>query len=118
MEERNSFLKIPVDFESPNKNIVPVTTCVNNKGELTLGGCSIVDLIDNYGSPLYLLDEASLRYSCKAYKRSFEEYYPGESLPIYASKANSSLFMSSLVQSEGFGLDAVSKGELLTALKG
>ena len=118
MEERNSFLKIPVDFESPNKNIVPVTTCLNNKGELTLGGCSIVDLIDNYGSPLYLLDEASLRYSCKAYKRSLEEYYPGESLPIYASKANSSLLMSCLVQSEGFGLDAVSKGELLTALKG
>ena len=39
-------------------------------------------------------------------------------MPIYASKANSSIFMSSLVSSEGLGLDAVSEGELLTAIKG
>jgi len=118
MEDKNSFLKIPVDFESPNKNIVPVTTSVDDNGELRIGGCSIVDLIQNYGSPLYILDEISLRNSCKAYKKSLEKYYPGESLPIYASKANSSVFMSRLIQSEGFGLDAVSKGELFTALKG
>ena len=102
MEERNSFLKIPVDFESPNKNIVPVTTCVNNKGELTLGGCSIVDLIDNYGSPLYLLDEASLRYSCKAYKRSLEDYAAISGIDLKnkvvldIEKATKSSFLSSL----------------------
>ena len=118
MEDKNSFLKIPVDFESPNKNIVPVSTSINDNGELIIGGCSIVDLIQNYGSPLYILDEISLRNSCKAYKKSLEKYYPGESLPIYASKANSSIFMSNLVASEGLGLDAVSEGELLTALKG
>ena len=56
--------------------------------------------------------------SCRAYKKALENYYPGESLPIYASKANSSLFMSNFIASEGFGLDAVSEGELLTALKG
>jgi len=118
MEQRNSFFNIPIDLVSPNKNIVPVTTSVNNLGALTVGGCSIDDLIQNYGSPLYILDELTLRNSCKAYKKSLEKYYPGESLPIYASKANSSLFMSWLIQSEGFGLDAVSKGELITALKG
>ena len=63
-------------------------------------------------------DEITLRNSCKAYKQALEKYYPGESLPIYASKANSSIFMSNLVSSEGLGLDAVSEGELLTALKG
>ena len=71
-----------------------------------------------YDSPLYILDETTLRNSCKAYKKALEKYYPAESLPIYASKANSSIFMSSLIASEGFGLDAVSEGELLTALKG
>ena len=63
-------------------------------------------------------DEFTLRNSCRAYKKALEKYYPGESLPIYASKANSSIFMSNLVSSEGLGLDAVSEGELLTALKG
>jgi len=75
-------------------------------------------LIKKYESPLYILDEITLRKSCRAYKKALEKYYPGESLPIYASKANSSIFMSNLVSSEGLGLDAVSEGELLTALKG
>ena len=117
MKEKNSFINDKVDFESPNKNIVPLTTAVNN-GELFIGGCSIEQLIKNYESPLYILDELTLRNSCKAYKHALEKYYPGDSLPIYASKANSSIFMSNLISSEGFGLDAVSEGELLTALKG
>ena len=118
MKEKISFLENKIDFESPNKNIFPITTKVDSKGKLTIGGCCIEDLTVKYGSPLYILDEITLRNSCKAYKKALEKYYPGRSLPIYASKANSSLFMSNLIASEGFGLDAVSEGELLTALKG
>ena len=117
MKEKNSFIEDKVDFESPNKNIVPLTTTIDN-GKLSIGGCSLEELIKNYGSPLYILDELTLRNSCKAYKNALDKYYPGDSLPIYASKANSSLFMSNLISSEGFGLDAVSEGELLTALRG
>ncbi len=118
MEEKTSFLHNKINLESPNKNIVPITTSINNDGKLSIGGCSIEDLIKKYDSPLYILDEITLRNSCRAYKKALEKYYPGESLPIYASKANSSIFMSNLIASEGFGLDAVSEGELLTALKG
>ena len=117
MKEKDSFIHNKIDFESPNKNIVPLTTTINN-GKLFIGGCSLEQLIKNYESPLYILDELTLRNSCKAYKNALNKYYPGKSLPIYASKANSSLFMSNLISSEGFGLDAVSEGELLTALKG
>ena len=113
-----SFLKNTIDLESPNKNIIPITTTINNNGELSIGGCALTDLIENFGSPLYILDELTLRNSCQAYNRALKKYYPGKSLPIYASKANSSLFMSRLIASEGFGLDAVSEGELLTALRG
>ena len=118
MNEKGSFLKEKIDFHSPNKNIVPLTTKLNKGGELSIGDCSLTNLIDKYGSPLYLLDELTLRTSCRAYKKAMREYYPGESLPVYASKANSSIFMSNLIASEGFGLDAVSEGELITALKG
>ncbi len=118
MEEKKSFLKEKIDIKSPNKNIVPITTSICSDGKLSIGGCSIEELIKKYDSPLYILDETTLRNSCRAYKEALEKYYPGESLPIYASKANSSIFMSNLVSSEGFGLDAVSEGELLTALKG
>jgi len=118
MEEKQSFLKQKIDFESPNKNIVPITTSIGEDGKLSVGGCSIEELVKKYDSPLYILDETTLRNSCRAYKKALEKYYPGKSLPIYASKANSSIFMSSLVSSEGLGLDAVSEGELLTAIKG
>ena len=118
MEEKKSFLKQKIDIKSPNKNIVPITTLIGNDGKLSIGGCSIEELVNKYGSPLYILDEITLRNSCRAYKKALEKYYPGKSLPIYASKANSSIVMSNLVSSEGLGLDAVSEGELLTALKG
>ena len=118
MNVKTSFLKNKIHENSPNKNIVPVTTTINSDNNLFIGGCSLEDLVRKYDSPLYVLDEITLRNSCRAYKKALEKYYPGPSLPIYASKANSSIFMSNLIASEGFGLDAVSEGELLTALKG
>ncbi len=118
MEEKNYFLKQKIDLNSPNKNIVPISTSVGSDGKLLVGGCSIEELVEKYDSPLYILDEITLRNSCRAYKNALKKYYPGDSLPIYASKANSSIFMSNLISSEGLGLDAVSEGELLTALTG
>ena len=118
MEEKKSFLKEKIDLKSPNKNIVPITTIIGSDGKLSVGGCSIEELVNKYDTPLYILDESTLRSSCRAYVNALKKYYPGKSLPIYASKANSSLLMSNLVSSEGLGLDAVSEGELLTALKG
>ncbi len=118
MKEKISFLKNKIDTSSPNKNIVPITTSIDNADNLTIGGCSIEDLVKKYDSPLYILDEVTLRNSCRAYKKALKKYYQGKSLPIYASKANSSIFMSNLIASEGFGLDAVSEGEILTAIIG
>ncbi len=118
MNVKTSFLNNKIYANSPNKNIIPVTTTIDTTHKLFIGGCSIEDLVRKYDSPLYVLDEITLRNSCRAYKKALEKYYPGPSLPIYASKANSSIFMSNLIASEGFGLDAVSEGELLTALKG
>ena len=106
------------DPNSPNRNLAPVTTQLDDQDRLVVGGCRLSELAQRYGTPLYVLDEESLRAACRAYKQALEKHYPGPSLPIYASKANSSLMMSGLVASEGLGLDAVSAGELLTALQG
>ena len=84
MKENKTFIDNKIDFESPNKNIVPLTTTIIN-GKLHIGGCSVEQLIENYDSPLYILDELTLRNSCKAYKNALNQYYPGDSLPIYAS---------------------------------
>jgi diaminopimelate decarboxylase len=103
---------------SPNRNLAPISTRVDLLGRLEVGGCVLSDLADTWGTPLYVLDEATLRAACRAYRQALETFYPGPSLALYASKANSSLAITALVASEGLGLDAVSAGELLTALDG
>lgn len=106
------------DPQSPNRNLAPVSAGLDQQGRLEVGGCRLSDLAERYGTPLYVLDEATVRAACRAYREALSEHYPGDSLAVYASKANSSLAMTALVASEGLGLDAVSAGELLTALQG
>jgi diaminopimelate decarboxylase len=106
------------DIDSPNRNIAPITSEINDSEKLFVGGCQLSELAKTYGTPLYVLDELSLRTACKTYMSSLKKHYPGDYLPLYASKANSSLAICAIIASEGFGLDAVSEGELLTALKG
>jgi diaminopimelate decarboxylase len=107
-----------VDLASPNRNLAPISTALDGEGRLQVGGCTLSELARTYGTPLYVLDEASLRASCRAYREALQRHYPGPSLALYASKANSSLAITALVAEEGLGLDAVSAGELLTALRG
>ncbi len=102
---------------SPNQALLPLTATVNDQDHLVVGGCDVVELIAEYGSPLYILDEATLRTACAQYREALARYYPGEAQPIYASKAWNCLAVCALVASEGFGLDVVSGGELYTALQ-
>ncbi|MCT0200568.1 diaminopimelate decarboxylase [Synechococcus sp. CS-1325] len=112
------FLEPNQDRLSPNRNLTPLTTRLDSLGRLEVGGCGLSELARTYGTPLYVLDEDTLRASCRAYREALAAHYPGPALALYASKANSSLMLSALVASEGLGLDAVSTGELLTALQG
>lgn len=112
------FYEAERDGSSPNRNLAPLTTSLDGEGRLLVGGCLLEELAATYGTPLYVLDEDTLRTTCRAYRDALAHHYPGPSLALYASKANSSLALSALAASEGLGLDAVSAGELLTALQG
>ena len=114
----NRAFEVNRDSDSPNRNLTPLTTGLDAQERLVVGGCLLEDLAATYGTPLYVLDEDTLRATCRAYRQALLDHYPGPSLAIYASKANSSLALTALVASEGLGLDAVSAGELLTALQG
>ena len=107
-----------VDRHSPNRNLTPLTAEVNEANELLVGGCPLADLANRYGTPLYVLDEETLRSGCRAYRQALQRHYPGSALPLFASKAHSSLAMTALMASEHVGLDAVSAGELHTAFNG
>lgn len=102
---------------SPNQSLLPLTARLSKKDNLEIGGCDLKTLIEQFGSPLYVLDEVTLRTACQQYRESFQRYYQGESQVIYASKAWSCLAVVSLVASEGLGFDVVSGGELYTTQK-
>lgn len=84
---------------------------------MVIGGCLVTDLVKQFGSPLYIVDELTLRTACQQYRLSFQKFYPGPSQILYASKAWSCMAISALVANEGLGLDVVSGGELYTALQ-
>ncbi|MEE0929719.1 MAG: diaminopimelate decarboxylase [Acutalibacteraceae bacterium] len=90
---------------------------VNEKGHLTIGGCDTVELAKEFGTPLYVLDEDTIRNTCKSFVNSIANYYDGNGLPLYASKALSCKALVQLVNSENMGLDVVSGGEIYTAMQ-
>jgi diaminopimelate decarboxylase len=102
---------------SPNQNLLPLTAQVAENDHLVVGGCDVPQLLERYGSPLYVLDEDTLRTACQQYRSAMQQYYPGESLVIYASKAWNCLAVCAVVNQENLGIDVVSGGELLTAIK-
>ncbi|GFE67645.1 diaminopimelate decarboxylase [Chroococcus sp. FPU101] len=101
---------------SPNQNLLPLSAKINRQNHLEIGGCDVTTLVAQYGSPLYILDEMTLRTACRQYRDSFKKYYLGESQVIYASKAWSCLAVCAVIASEGLGFDVVSSGELYTTL--
>lgn len=101
---------------SPNQELLPLTAKVNQHDSLEIGGCEITTLVEQFGSPLYILDEETLRTACRQYRDSFKQYYKGESQVLYASKAWNCLAVCAIAASEGLGIDVVSGGELYTAL--
>ncbi len=103
--------------KSPNQSLLPLTAGTTPDDRLEIGGCDVVELVARYGSPLYILDERTVRTACQQYRDGLKQHYPGESLPIYASKAWNCLAVCALVASEGLGIDVASGGELYTALK-
>jgi diaminopimelate decarboxylase len=108
---------LPARGSAPNQEILPLTAQVNDQDGLEIGGCSIDSLVQKHGSPLYIVDEVTLRTAAQQYKQAWQKYYPGESLVIYASKAWNCLAICHVATSEGLGIDVVSGGELLTALQ-
>ena len=91
------------------------TMKVNTAGHLEIGGCDATELLKEFGSPLYVMDETLIRKNCRNYVGSFRSVYP-DSEVIYASKVFSAQAIVRLIQQEDMGLDVVSAGELFTAI--
>ncbi|MBI2979790.1 MAG: diaminopimelate decarboxylase [Chloroflexi bacterium] len=92
-------------------SVFPVTAEVNKRGHLVVGGCDTVKLATEFGTPLYVFDEAGLRSKCAEFKTEFGKRYADVAI-VYACKAFINKPLALLFQEEGLGLDVVSAGEM------
>ena len=93
--------------------LFPATAEVKDN-HLFIGGCDSLALAQEFGTPLYVFDEETLRRSCREFRQEFSSRYP-ETQVIYACKALLLRPLVRLLMEEGLGLDVVSGGELAVA---
>ena len=98
-------------------NVFPDTAKIDEQGQLTIGGCNTLELAQEYGTPVYVFDEETLRSRCRSFLREFEQRSPGTQV-LYASKAYINPALVQILNEEGLGLDVVSGGELAVAMGG
>lgn len=92
------------------------TSKINAQGHLEIGGCDVAELAEQFGTPLYIVDEALVRQRAREYVESFRA--SGLKFQVaYASKAFSVMAMCAIAEQEDLSLDVVSDGELYTAMK-
>lgn len=95
---------------SVNQETKPITYTKDRN--IKIGGCDTVELARKYGTPLYVVDEETLRKVCQEYRCAFANY-PNIKM-MYASKALCTSAIAKILASEGFGFDTVSGGEIYT----
>ena len=95
--------------------LFPFKSTVNENGHLQISGCDCVNLARKYGTPLYILDEFTIRTQCRKFITEFKNRNQNTDV-LYACKAFFCKALALLLKQEGMGLDVVSGGELAVAI--
>ena len=93
------------------RTLLSDNTSVGDDGMLTVGGCSIADVVAEFGTPVFVYDEGHLRARCREAVAAF-----GHERVIYATKAFLCRAMARLAYEEGTLLDVATGGELHVAM--
>lgn len=105
----------PVRDPIADSLVLPIGSRVNEQGRLEVGGCDVVELVEEHGTPAYIYAEDDLRARARAYREAFERRgVDGEVL--FASKAFPATAAYKLFAEEGLSVDVASGGELHIAL--
>jgi len=94
--------------------LFPVTTQIND-GELCISGLSLKDLAQEFGTPLYIYDQATLDGCLDEYRVALRASFPGRSGVTYAGKAFLCLAIAQWARWQGLWLDCTGAGELAIA---
>ena len=107
------WLQPPDDVNDLVARFWPATARKPPAGPLEVGGVSVVDIARDFGTPVYVLDEADFRARAVAFRDAF-----AGSDVYYAGKAFLCSQVARWIHEEGLGLDVCTGGELAVALRG
>lgn len=96
--------------------LLPDTATISSDGILSIAGHALSALAQQYATPLYLFDRATIIQACHSYREAFSTHYTASDVHIvYAAKAYLSPLLARMIAEQGMGLDVVSGGELMVA---
>ena len=99
----------------PLAEVLPISASVNDAGRLAINGIDVRELVEEFGSPLYIYDENTVREMCRDFVESFRRYYPATDIE-YSTKAFSNPALLKIIEDEGLHIDVVTGGELAFAI--
>src|SRR5918992_5503350 len=98
-------------------HVYPLGSRLDERGRLEVGGCDVVELAREFGTPAYVYAEDDMRARARAYVEAFRDRRERFEV-IYAGKAFPATAAFRLFAEEGLGADVASGGELHHALAG
>jgi diaminopimelate decarboxylase len=96
--------------------VYPLGSHINERGHLEVGGCDVVDLAEEFGTPAYVYAEDDIRSRARAYLDAFRVHDVDFEV-LFASKAASFTAAYRVLCEEGLSVDVASGGELAMALR-
>lgn len=114
------WLQVPADLNALHEPMWAGSVVRSDAGSLTVGGVDVQALKAEFGSPLFVLDEADFRARARAFKDSFDAAFAdicGGVDVYYAGKSFLCTAVVKWVEEEGLRLDTASGGELAVAAR-
>jgi diaminopimelate decarboxylase len=105
-------LSAPADLAAIDSTVWPGNAARRGDGVLTLAGVDVRDLAAEFGTPIFIMDEADFRARCRDHRAAF-----ADADVFYAGKALLTTAIAKWADDEGLGLDVCTGGELAVALR-
>src|SRR3712207_9210632 len=97
-------------------HVYPIGSYLDEEGRLHVGGCDVLEVAAEHGTPAYVVAEDDLRHRARAFKEAFAALHDKVEL-VFATKAFPCTAVLRLFAEEGLGCDVASGGELALALR-
>ena len=114
-----SWLLVPRDANELPESVWSQNSSRSDDGQVTIAGVTTSELVERFGTPLYVVDEADVRNRARSIRASFEREFSAvgsHARVYYAGKAFLSTEVARWVTQEGLNIDVCSGGELAVAL--